>query len=66
MMSGAAMTPITVKKNKVDPTIPVEKAHYVDGLSGSTITSNGVTNFLKRDLETYRPFLTKVWAKKKD
>lgn len=55
---------ITVKKGKVDPTVAVEKSHYVDGLSGSTITSNGITNFLKRDLETYRPFLTKAWTKK--
>jgi Na+-transporting NADH:ubiquinone oxidoreductase subunit C len=55
---------VTVKKNKVDPAIPVEKAHFVDGLSGSTITSNGITNFVKRDLTAYRPFLAKAWARK--
>jgi Na+-transporting NADH:ubiquinone oxidoreductase subunit C len=59
-----ALRSITVKKNKVDPAIPVEKLHYVDGLSGSTITSNGVTAFVKRDLTAYRPFLEKVWARK--
>jgi Na+-transporting NADH:ubiquinone oxidoreductase subunit C len=55
---------ITVKKGHVDPTLPREKAHMVDGLSGSTITSNGITIFLKRDLESYRPFLSRIWQKK--
>ena len=55
---------ITVKKNKVDPAVPREKAHMVDGLSGSTITSNGITTFLRRDLESYLPLLQKIWAKK--
>ena len=30
---------VTVKKAKIDPSIPAEKHHYVDGLSGATITS---------------------------
>jgi Na+-transporting NADH:ubiquinone oxidoreductase subunit C len=55
---------ITVKKNRVDPAIPAEKAHFVDGLSGSTITSNGITAFVKRDLTAYQPYLKRVWAKK--
>jgi Na+-transporting NADH:ubiquinone oxidoreductase subunit C len=54
---------ITVKKGKVDPSVPNERAHYVDGLSGATITSNGVTKFVRSDLESFRPFLAKVWAK---
>ncbi len=51
---------ITVKKAKVDPTIPVEKAHYVDGLSGATITSNGVTKFVKADLQAFEPYLAQI------
>jgi Na+-transporting NADH:ubiquinone oxidoreductase subunit C len=49
---------VTVKKAKIDPSIPVEKHHYVDGLSGATITSNGVTKFVKADLETFEPYLS--------
>jgi Na+-transporting NADH:ubiquinone oxidoreductase subunit C len=49
---------ITVKKGKVDPSIPAEKAHKVDGLSGSTITSNGITTFVKRDLLAFDMYLS--------
>lgn len=34
--------------------------HAVDGLSGATITGDGVTVFVKHDLETYAPYLRKV------
>ena len=30
--------------------------HEVDGISGATITSNGVTNLLTRDLKRYEPY----------
>jgi len=55
---------ITVKKGKVDNSIPAEKAHKVDGLSGSTITSNGVTTFTKRDLLAFDKYLTSLRNKK--
>lgn len=55
---------IVVKKGHVDPTVPREKEHMVDGLSGATITSNGITTFLKHDLEGYRPLLEKIWSRK--
>lgn len=58
-----ALVGVTVKKGKVDPTIPAEKQHYVDGLSGATITSNGVTRFVKADLETFKPYLQQFWKK---
>jgi Na+-transporting NADH:ubiquinone oxidoreductase subunit C len=35
-----------LKKGSVNPEIAVEKMHYVDGLSGATLTSNGVNNLL--------------------
>lgn len=55
---------VTVKKGTVDPSIPREKKHYVDGLSGATITSNGVTRGLESELESYRPYLSQFWQKK--
>ena len=33
--------------------------HEVDGISGATITSNGVTSFLYRDLNNYKVFFAK-------
>ena len=33
--------------------------HEVDGISGATITSNGVTDLLKRDLKRYEPYFIK-------
>ena len=33
--------------------------HEVDGISGATITSNGVTALLKRDLARYNPYFIK-------
>jgi Na+-transporting NADH:ubiquinone oxidoreductase subunit C len=52
---------VTVKKGKVDPALPYEKQHMVDGLSGATITSNGVSKFVKADLEAFRGFLANYW-----
>ena len=34
-----------------------KKSHEVDGITGATVTSDGVTKFLKRDLERYKNFL---------
>ena len=48
---------VTVKKGKVDPSIPKEKQHYVDGLAGATITSNGVSKFVMNDLKTFSTYL---------
>ena len=39
---------------------PVEAAHYVDGLSGATITSNGVSKYLKWNLEAYGDFFAGI------
>ena len=35
---------------------PDELVHYVDGISGATITSNGVTALLEAELTRYRPY----------
>lgn len=50
---------VIVKKGKVDPGVAREKAHYVDGLAGATITSNGVTKFVERDLRSFEAYLSK-------
>ncbi len=52
---------ISVVKGKVAGKIPEsESYHYVDGISGSTLTGNGLTNFLKKDLEQYEPYFETV------
>jgi Na+-transporting NADH:ubiquinone oxidoreductase subunit C len=52
---------ITVVKGKVQDLIPEDEAyHYVDGISGSTLTGKGLTNFLKNDLQAYKPYFEKV------
>ncbi len=56
---------ITVVKGKVENLIPTEEAyHYVDGISGSTLTCNGLNKFLRNDLETYKPYFEKVKKEK--
>lgn len=57
---GGKLVGIEVKKGKVDASIPAEKKHKVDGLSGATITSNGVTKFVKADLIAFGPYLASV------
>ena len=54
---GGKLTSVTVKKGKVDPAVAREKAHYVDGLSGATLTCNGVNNFVKKDLQAFAAYL---------
>lgn len=54
---------ITVVKGKVDPNSE-NAIHEVDGISGATLTARGVTNFLKKDLQTYEPFLRTIMKSK--
>lgn len=35
-------------------------AHAVSGISGATMTGNGVNTFLKKDLEAYQPYFKKI------
>ncbi len=48
--------PVRVVKGRVDPDDP----HAVDGISGGTITSNGVTNMLRDGLELYKSYFEKL------
>lgn len=55
---------ITVIKGKVESTVPdSEKYRYVDGISGSTLTGNGLNKFLKADLIKYEPFFNTIRSK---
>ena len=51
------LTSVTIKKGQVDAGVAKEKAHYVDGLSGATITCNGVNQFVKADLQAFAKYL---------
>lgn len=51
---------VRVKKGKVDPSSAYERNYMVDGLSGATITSNGVTNMVIEDLREYQPYFAKL------
>lgn len=53
---------ITVVKGKIaDRGIPAnEQYHYVDGISGASLTGRGVTHFLKDNLKEYEPFFKKL------
>lgn len=55
------LTAITVAKGAVSPDLPdTARDHMVDGISGATMTGNGINVFLKADLEKYLPFLKTI------
>lgn len=39
---------------------PNELDHYVDGISGATITTKGINEFLKNDLQKYEPYFKTI------
>ncbi|MBL6722396.1 MAG: NADH:ubiquinone reductase (Na(+)-transporting) subunit C [Candidatus Margulisbacteria bacterium] len=55
--AAGEFTSIGIVRGKVKDVVPAGKApHYVDGISGATITSKGVETFLKEGLKHYEPF----------
>ena len=56
------LTSVSVVKGKVSDAISNEaqRVHYVDGISGATITGRGLTKFLKEDLQSYQPFFKQM------
>jgi len=50
---GGKLMSVSVAKGKA-----MDENHEVDGISGATITSKGVSDFLKNDLLRYIDFLT--------
>ena len=59
---GKAIVGITVVKGKARDQVnyKTNKAHMVDGISGATITGNGVTSMMKRYPIKYAPFFKKI------
>lgn len=47
---------ITVAKGNADPTNKIKDDHEVDAIAGSTITGDGVTAMIKKDLGLYVPY----------
>jgi Na+-transporting NADH:ubiquinone oxidoreductase subunit C len=50
---------ITVLKGKLDRSSP-QAAHQVDGISGATLTTRGVTDLLMKSLMMYEPYFTMI------
>jgi len=57
IMNGDAFVGISVAKGNNDPTNITKDDHEVDALAGATITGNGVTAMIKKDLMLYVPYL---------
>ncbi len=57
---------IGVVKGKVSDVHPDQPDHYVDGISGGTITGNGVTDFLYEDLKRYNVYFETLRSKSDD
>lgn len=49
-----------VVKGKVADRYPGGSDHAVDGISGATITGNGVTKFINRDLDRYEKYFSAI------
>ena len=57
-------TSVGIVRGKVDDVVSgSEKDYYVDGISGATVTSKGVENFLKDGLKNYEPFSKRLRQK---
>lgn len=57
IMNGDAFKGITVAKGNADPKNLTKDDYEVDALAGATITGNGVTAMIKKDLGMYIPYL---------
>ena len=50
---------VQIIKGNVDET-SIEAYHQVDGISGATMTTKGLNNFLMDDLKTYESFFSRI------
>lgn len=57
VMDGEAFKGITVAKGNNDPINENKTDNKVDAIAGSTITGDGVTAMLKKDIRLYLPYL---------
>ena len=56
---GTVMSIMTVK-GKAKDRYPDDLDHYVDGVSGATITCDGLSKFLKTDIERYEAYFARI------
>ncbi len=55
------LRPVAVVKGKVKTVVPADQADfYVDGISGATMTSKGVTALTDKWVKIYEPFFSKI------
>lgn len=58
---GGEFTSVTIVKGDASNLYEGEElTHYVDGISGATITGNGVNDFIRADLLKYEPYFKKL------
>jgi len=57
IMNGDAFKGIAIAKGNNDPTNQTKDDYEIDALAGATITGNGVTAMIKKDLNMYIPYL---------
>lgn len=55
-ITGEAFEGITVAKGNADPTNAEKDDHEVDAIAGATITGDGVSAMLKKDVRMYVPY----------
>jgi Na+-transporting NADH:ubiquinone oxidoreductase subunit C len=63
LYEGDDVVGVEVVKGKVADKVGVQKEHAVDGISGATLTGNGVTKLMKVVPKMYAPFFNKASAK---
>lgn len=61
-LTGEAFEGITIAKGNNDPTNEDKDDHQIDALAGATITGDGVTAMLKKDVKLYVPYFQKLRA----
>jgi len=66
LADDGTLASISVVKGKVTDSIaPNLQKHFVDGISGATLTSRGVTDLVRAGLERYSPFLASLQKEKR-
>ncbi len=57
--SRGELVAVTVVKGKANPASP-DFVHQVDGISGATLTCNGVNDLIKKNLSAYEPYFSRI------
>jgi Na+-transporting NADH:ubiquinone oxidoreductase subunit C len=63
LLAGGKVAGVEVVKGKVADKVGVNPAHAVDGMSGATLTGDGVTKLMKAVPLKYKPFFDKQGTK---